>query len=127
MNYSRFTAFKRFKGFLYDMLSRLSKHLNGNIIGNKIFFNQCSCKFVFRFACRREAYFYFFKTNFYKIGKKFELFFQIHWNNERLVAVSQINTAPNRRFFDIFLFSPSVSLFRRHKIASFVVLYVFHN
>ena len=65
-------------GFLYNMFSCLCKHLNCDIIGNKIFVNKTANKFKFSMRRCRKTYFDFLKTKLYKEFEKFDFFFCRH-------------------------------------------------
>ena len=54
MNYRVLNTAKALKGLLDDMLSRLSKHLNGYVIGYKILLDKCAKKLIFCVRCRGE-------------------------------------------------------------------------
>ena len=99
-------AAERFKGLGDDMFTGLCQHLNRYVIGNHIVFDQCTAKFIFRFACRRETDLDLLKADLDEQLKKFQFFFKAHRHDKRLVAISEVNAAPDRRFFKICFFHP---------------------
>ena len=115
MDNNIFCAFDRFKGLFYQMLAALHKHLNGHVVGNIIPFNQRAQDFIFGFGSRRETDFDFFNPDVHKRFEHFELFFQIHRVDQRLVAVAQVNRTPNRRFFNRFRRPGAVGNINRFK------------
>ena len=116
MNNRIFRALECLESFFDDMLPRLRQNLNSYVVGNQIIFNQFSEKCVFGITRRRKTDFNFFKTDFYQRFIKLNFFVKAHRNYQRLVAVSQIDTAPDRSFFGMFFCRPTEINFRRQKI-----------
>ena len=106
----------RLKGLAYDMLPRLSEHLNGHIIGNHVSLNQFPDKIVLRIRRRRKSNLDLLEAHLHKHFEKLQLLIQIHGLHQRLIAVPQIHTAPDGRFVDAVLLHPVISHHRRHKI-----------
>ena len=67
-----FCSLYSFKCFLNNMFSCLCKHLNCDIIRNKIFVNKTANKFKFCMRRCRKTYFDFLKTELYKEFEKFD-------------------------------------------------------
>ncbi len=110
-----------------DVWARLSEHLDGHVVGDQIPFDQGAAELVFRFGRRGKADFNLFKSNFNKQIEKIKFFFQAHGHDQRLIAVAQIDTAPDRRFLDIIPPRPVDTGFGRHKIIAGVLLIIFHD
>ena len=129
MNYYilRVSASNSIKCFLYNMFSRLCKHLYSNIIRNQIFLNKLTAEFIFCLACSRKSYLYFFKSNSDKFLIELDFLIKAHRNYKRLVTISKVNTAPDRSLIYIFFLYPLSTFYRWHKITSFVMLIIFHD
>ena len=106
MNNCVFTALESLKGLSDDMLPALSQNLNGNVVGNHIIFDKSTQKCVFRLARRREANLNFLKAELYQKLEEIKLLFKAHRYDKRLIAVSQIDRTPNRRFFYVCFVKP---------------------
>ena len=121
-----FASLQRLKRLTDDMLPRLCQHLYGDVIGNQIFLNQPAEKNVFRLGSGRETHLDFLKASLAEQLKKLDFCIQIHGNYQRLIAVSQIHTAPDRGVIDGILLYPVIAGNRRHKIL-FLILFVIHH
>ena len=55
-----------------------------------------------------------------------ELFFERHWDNECLIAVTKVNGTPCRSFVDIIFLHPIEARLGGHKVSSCVILKIFH-
>ena len=55
MNYNVFCALDSLKCFFDKVFARLHQHLNRNIVGNIVSFNQRAQNFIFRFRGRRKS------------------------------------------------------------------------
>ena len=108
MNDYIFSALNCLESFADEVLSCLNKYLNCNIIGNMVALNQFTADFVLCFGCARKSYFNFLKAHINKRVEKFKFFFHIHRVNKRLIAVTQVNTAPYRCFCNYIVWPFSV-------------------
>ena len=95
-----FRAADRLERFADQVFARLHQHLNGHIVGNMPAFDQLAADFVFGFGGRGKAHFDFFEAHVAKRFEIIQLFLQVHRRYQRLVAVAQVHTAPDRGFFD---------------------------
>ena len=91
-----FASLQRFKCFPYNMLPGLCQNLYRHVVRDQVLLNQRPEEFIFRLRSRRKTYFNFFKANLDQEFKKIQLLLQAHGNHQRLIAVSQIHTAPHR-------------------------------
>ena len=109
------------------MFPGLGQYLNGNVVGDQILFDEGAGKSILRLGCGRESHFNFLEPDFHQVLEEFQLLFQAHGHDQRLIAVPQVHTAPYRRMIDIILLGPFHLIDRGHKIPSRVFFYVFHR
>ena len=96
------------EGFADDVLPALGQHLNGDVPGDHVVFNQGAQELVFRFGGGGEAHFNFLEANPQQHMVELQLFFQAHGDHKTLVAVPQVHTAPLGGGFDVILLHPFV-------------------
>ena len=120
-------TFDRLKCLADDMLTRLCQHLDRHIFRDHILLNQCTHQLIFCLGCCRETDLNFLESDINKHLEKLQLFVQTHRLNQRLIAITQIHTAPDRCFIYIFFFCPVHADFRGHKIISLVLLIIKHR
>ena len=96
MNDDIFRAADGLKGLADQVLARLDEHLDGDVVRNMAAFNQFAADGVFRFGRRREAHLDLLKADVAQGFEKLQLFLHIHRIDQRLIAVAQVNAAPNR-------------------------------
>ena len=106
----------RFKCLADNVVPRLGQHLDRHVLRDHIPLDELPDKPVLRIGSRREPHFDLLKANLRQHPEKFQLFFQAHGFDQRLVAVPQIHAAPDGRFFNGLLFHPVITYFRGHKI-----------
>ena len=70
--------------------------LDGHIVGHQVLLNQLAHKIEFDLRCGGEADFDFFETNLQQVGEHTQFARDIHRLNQRLVAVAQVGTQPDR-------------------------------
>ena len=119
-------TFYRFESPLDNMFSRLCQYLNRHIIRDQIFFDQCPHKTKLCLRCCRKTNLNLLEADFHEQLKKFHFLFQTHRFDQRLISISQIHTAPDRRMIDIIFLHPVITSLRRHKICTLVFLIIFH-
>ena len=108
------------------MLAGLRQHLDCHVIRNHVLLDQCAQELIFCLGCSRKTDLDHFESDIHEHLEEFQFLIQTHWLDQSLVAVSQVNAAPDRSLVDrIFLHSVITGL-RRHKICLFVFLPVFH-
>ena len=95
-----FRALDRLEGFADQMLACLHQHLNGDVIRDVVFFNQCAQDLILRFARRREADLNLLHADVDEELEHLQLFLQIHGVDKGLVAITQVDAAPDRRADD---------------------------
>ncbi len=127
MHHGIFCPTQCFKGLFDDVLSRLGQYLYCHVVRNQVFFNQGAQKVELCFRSCRKAYFNFFEADFNQKFEKFYLFFQAHRHDQRLIAVTQVDTTPLWCFVQIFFCGPVQADLRWHKILSFVIFKMFHH
>ena len=91
---------QRFVGALDQIFAGLGQYLDGHVVGNAVFFDQCAHEIEIRLRCRRESHFDFLEADFHQQGEQAFLFLHVHRVDQRLVAVAQVNTAPDGRGVD---------------------------
>ena len=114
------------KCLLDNMLSCLCQNLNRHIIRNQILLDQCTAELVFCLRSCRETNLDFLEAYTYQFFEKFKLLIQTHWNDQRLITITQIYAAPCWRLIDILFVYPVCTLYRRHIIATLVMLKILH-
>ena len=127
MNDSVLDSAQTLKGLFYDMLTGLCKHLNGNVVGNKIFLNKCAKELILGFRRRRKSHLYLLKAKFYEKLEELKLFLKTHRNDQRLISISEVNRAPDRRFIYIILLRPLHLSRGSWEILSCILVYVIHR
>ena len=98
-----FSAFNCFKSFLDQFRTRLHQYLNRHIVRNMMPFDQSAQDLIFGFRGRRKTNFDFFKANIHQSLEHQQLFLQLHRRHQGLIAVTQVNTAPDWRLRDSFI------------------------
>ena len=127
MNYCMRRALHRLECLLNDMLSCLGQHLHRHVIRNHILLDQCPHKLILRFRRCRKSHLNLFKADIHQHLEKLKLLFQTHRFDKRLVPVTQVDAAPDRRFVNILLLYPVICDLGRHKICSFIFVTISHN
>ena len=119
-------TFQSIKGLADDMLAGLREYLNRHIIWNQIIFYEAAQEFIFRLRSCRKTDFDFLEADFEEHLVEFQLLIETHRNDQRLVAVTQVDAAPDWCVIrGIFLRPLKIDL-RRHKI-TFAVLLIIHH
>lgn len=95
-----FRTLDRLKGLADQVLTRLHEHLDGHVVRNAVFLNQGAQDLIFRFARGREADLNLLHADVDQELKHLQLFLQVHGVYQRLVAVAQVNAAPDGRMVD---------------------------
>ena len=119
-------ALDRLECPLDDVFARLGQHLHGHIIRDHILFDQCAHEVELGLGSGRKADLDLLEADLDEQLEKLQLLFQAHRNDERLVAIAQIDAAPYRRFVHILFLRPFHARFRRHEILSAVLFKSFH-
>ena len=101
---------------------RLRQYLNGDIIGNHVFFDQFAHKVKVRLRGRWKSDFNFLKPHFDQLQEHAGLFFYIHRVDQRLITVTQVNAAPVRRLRDLLVRPLTVSQFDRSERDILIVI-----
>ena len=95
-----FGTLERIKGLVDEMLPRLCQHLNGDIIGDMVTFDKFSAEIEISIGSRRKADLDLSETHLHKHAEHRHFAGAVHGLNQGLIAVAQINTAPDRCFGD---------------------------
>jgi len=95
-----FHALKRLEGFVDQVFSGLDEYLDGDVVGDQLFLDQCAQKVEFDFGGRGKANLNLFETEFEQEVEEFKFLVQIHRSHQRLVAVAQVDAAPDRCMVD---------------------------
>ena len=119
-------ALERLEGPADDMLSRLCQHLESYVLRNQIAFDQGAQEFVFSLRRRREPYLDLFESDLHQKLEKKKLCFQVHRNDQCLVAVTKIHGTPHRRLLDRILLCPFQACFRRIEKLFFIFVMIHH-
>ena len=91
-------ALDRLEGAADDVLARLREHLDGDVVGDEVLFDEGAKEGILRLARGGEAHLDLLEADPKEQFEKFELGFKRHGLDERLVAVAQIDAAPDGRF-----------------------------
>ena len=90
-------ALDRLKGLVDQVLACLHQNLDRHIVGDMVLLDQLTADLILGFRGARKADLDFLKAYIDQGVEEFELFFEIHRVDQRLVAVAQINAAPDGR------------------------------
>ena len=85
---------------LDQVRTALHEHLDCHIVGDEIALNQSAADLVLRLRGRRKTNLNLLEANLHERFEEQQLLLEVHRIDERLVAVAQINAAPDRRFRD---------------------------
>ena len=110
-----------------DMFTRLRQNLHGHIIGDEVVLHQTAQELILRIRCRREADFDLLEPDAHEEIKEGKLLIEAHRNDECLIAVAQIDRAPERCMIGCILFQPVHADLRRHKVALRIFLIIHHD
>ena len=111
----------------YDMLPGLCQYLNRDIVRYQILLDQCPAEQVLRLGSSRKSDLDLLKPHPHQKVEIAELLVQVHGNNQRLISVTQIHAAPQRRRFDMVLPGPFEAGLGRKEIIDFIPLIIHHN
>ena len=100
MNDGVLCAFQTFVCAFNQLCTALDQHLNSDIIRNQVFFNDLTNEIKVRLARCRESDFNFLEAHVDKSFEHAHFALWVHWVNQSLVTVAQVNTAPQRCFCD---------------------------
>ena len=89
-----------FVGALNQFGATLHQHLNCHVIGNEVFFNDLANEVEVGLACGREAHFNFLEAHVDQCLEHAHLALGVHGFDESLIAVAQVDTAPQRCFLN---------------------------
>ena len=126
MNDSLFRSFQRLEGLLDDVFPGLGQHLDGHVIGNQVVFDQCPEKGILGFRGGREPHFDFLETQLYQELKIFNFLLQGHGDDQSLVAIPQIDAAPDGSLVDMVFFHPFIIGAWGHEIAHLIPAVILH-
>ncbi len=101
-------ALDGFEGAADDVVTALGQHLNRNVLGDHVLFDQGTQELVLGLTCGWKADFDFLEADSDEHLEELQLLLKAHRNDQSLIAVSQIDTAPGRCFFNVILLDPTV-------------------
>ena len=120
-------AVERFERLLDDMLTRLRQDLHRHIVGNQIVLYEAAQERELRIGRCGKAHLDLLEADLHEHLVKFQLLLQTHRNDQRLIAVAQIDTAPRRRLRRMLLLEPAQIYLRRQKILLLVLCEILHK
>ena len=100
MNDCVLCTFEAFVRAFNQFCAALNQHLNGDIVGDEVFFNNLANEIKVRLAGCGESDFDFFEAHVDQSFEHAHFALRVHWVDQGLVAVAQVNTAPQRRLCD---------------------------
>ena len=112
------------KGFANQLLACLHQHLHRYVVRNMTALNKRAQNFVLRFGGRGKAHFDFLEAAINQRMEKFELLRNAHRCHQRLIAIAQVNAAPNRCFGNSF-FRP-LAVLQDDRIKGNIFLFLLH-
>ena len=118
------SALDRFERLADDVLPCLCEDLDRHIIGDHISLNEGTQKVILCFRCSGETHFDLFEADPDQHLEKLYLLLQAHRLDQRLVSVTQIDTAPDGSSVDVIFFGPIEAFCRGEKILPHVLLVV---
>jgi len=74
--------------------------LNGDVIGDEVFLDELTNEVKVRLTCRREADFDFLEPHLHQRIEHAHLALWVHWVYERLIAITQVDAAPQGSLLD---------------------------
>ena len=80
-----------------QILAALAEHLDGDAVRDAVFLDQPADKIELDLGSRREADLDLLEADAHQQVEELEFFLDIHGDGERLVAIAQVDTAPDRR------------------------------
>ena len=96
MNDGVFRALQTFVRALNQFCTALNQHLNNDIIRNQVFLNDLTNEIKVRLARCGKPDFNLFEAHVDKSLEHAHFALRVHWVDQGLVAVAQVNTAPQR-------------------------------
>ena len=119
-------AAQRIKRLSDDMLPRLCQHLHGHIVGDEIVIDEAAQELVLRLRRGRKTDLDLLEPHTHEKIEERQLLVQTHRDDECLIAVAQINRAPNRCLVGCIHTQPVQTNLGRH-IVTLRVLCVIHD
>ena len=110
-----------------DMLARLRQHLHRHIIRNEIILHEAAQKLVLRLRGRRKADLDLLESHAHEKVEEGQLLIETHRDDEGLVAVTQIDRAPDGCFLGRILTQPVQTDLRRHIVPLGIFLVIHHR
>ena len=119
-------SFDRFKGLADDVLPGLGEDLDRDIVRDHVSLDESAKEDILRLRCCGESHLDLLKADLHQHTEILDLLFQTHRLDQGLVAVAQVNAAPDWGLLDMILFCPVQTLLRREKILTHVLPVVHH-
>src|SRR5208283_1419424 len=80
-----------------QVFAALAQHLDGNVRRDPVFLDQAAYEIELDLRSRGEADLNLLEADLDEEGEEFELFLHIHRDGEGLVAIAEVDAAPDRR------------------------------
>lgn len=93
-------AIERLERFGDDMFARLREHLHRHIVRDEIALDKRAAKRIFRFRCGRKSNLDLLEADLHEQAEERKFLVEAHRRDERLVAVAQIDAAPDGRMVE---------------------------
>ena len=117
-------ASQTFVGAFEKFATALHQNLNRYIFGYQILLDQQTHKVVIGLTRGWKTNFDLFESHFHKRLEHAQLSLWVHWVDQRLIAVTQVNRTPQRRFVDDVIRPGTVSQHERHRMRIFLELHL---
>ena len=117
----------RLEGLGDDVLTGLGQHLDGHVIGDEVLLDQGAAERIFGFGCGGEADLDLLKAKAAEQLEEVKLILKAHGDDERLVAVTQVNAAPDGGLVDRIFLHPFHSHAFGGEVLLFVLVLEFHK
>ena len=121
------SSLDRLKCLADNVLSGLCQHLDRDVVRDHVSLDQRAEEIIFRLGRCREADLDLFKTDLDQHLEELDLFFKTHGLDQGLIAVAQVDTAPDRGLLDVILLSPIQALRRGKEVLPHVFPVVHHD
>jgi len=109
------------------VVAALREHLHGDVGGDQILFNQRAQELVLRLARGGKADLDLLEAELHEKTEEVELFLKAHRHDQALVAVAQVDAAPDGRRFNVVLLRPAHLARGRGEISGLVLVGLHHG
>ena len=127
MHHGATSALERLEGFLDQLLTRLHQDLDGHVLGNPVVIDQVAHEIVVVAGGRGKAHLDLLEADLDQLIPEARLLAGGHGLDQGLVAIAQVNAAPDRRLGDGSVGPLPVSYGDRREGPVFVDGHAFHG